>query len=380
MEHKSLTLDGFNGRHLLLLLLAVAASGISLYLTNHYMDFHFPSGLVGGSLCDINSTFNCDASTSSAFSNILGIPISVFGLFFGANLILATIFANPDWERINHALSYLNVIGCFILLVYSFFALGSFCPFCMGYWGCSAIIAYLFYKYGVPLSMPSPSSLAIVGALAVFIIGAYGWNISEKEKKAKRMSFALAQQFRNLPAVVTPDSPHKIHMSTENFKDAPLRISKFSDFQCPACKDFADNIPKLIERYKGKINIQYLFYPLDSNCNTGMKRQLHPLACEAAYLAHCSKEKFATVHDEIFHHQAGLTQTWIDKKANELGVLECKNSADTKSFVQEQVETGNKVGVQSTPTLVINGKRIAGSLPLSQFYLLLDELLKMQNQ
>ena len=157
-----------------------------------------------------------------------------------------------------------------------------------------------------------------------------------------------------------------------------MRISKFSDFQCPSCKTFADLVPKLIKRYGDKISIQYLFYPLDQNCNSNIKRAFHPLACQAAYLAHCSGENFTPSTTKSFEQQQGLTQKWIDQRALELGVTECLKSPDTIKFVKDHIALGDSLEVKSTPTLIINGKKINGNLPLQQFYLLFDELLKRQ--
>lgn len=377
MEDKNLTLDGFTTRHIILFLLAIAGVGVSLYLTNHYFDVNFPTGLGAGSLCDINSFFNCDASTKSALSNIAGIPISVFGLLFSLCVIAGSIFPSSNFERTLHGLSYLNAAGCILLGLYTVIELQSLCPFCAGYWTISIIIAFMYHRFALPIEAPKLSTVLPLGALAVIVLGGYGWSIGEKEKKQKRMSYALANQFNNLRTVEEPDSPNKIHMSTDNFMSAPIRITKFSDFQCPACESVASTFPKLIERYKGKINIQYMFYPLDQNCNESMKRAMHPLACQAAYLSHCSKEKFHTVHDEIFANQRNLTQTWIDNKAKELGVLDCKNSETTKNFVKSQIQEGNsKYEVKSTPTLIINGKMISGGIPLNQMMMLLDYVLK----
>src|SRR5690606_33581738 len=102
------------------------------------------------------------------------------------------------------------------------------------------------------------------------------------------------QQFETLKDMGTPsyESPYKIHMATENFADAPVRISVFSDFQCPFCKLVSEQIPDLARGYEDKVNIQYLFYPLDNACNPELKREMHRFACKAAYLAACDKEKF----------------------------------------------------------------------------------------
>ncbi|MCY4644396.1 MAG: DsbA family protein, partial [Bacteriovoracales bacterium] len=258
------------------------------------------------------------------------------------------------------------------------FFLSSMCPFCMGHWAVSLLVALLFWKKGLPWALPSVKILGIYAGLALFVLGALGLNIRDKRSSNDRLALNLMAQFERRPKVPEPFSPHQIHKGTENFKDAPLRLSEFSDFQCPSCLNFAEKIPHLIKRYGDKINIQYLFYPLDHHCNDKIDRPFHPLACQASFLAHCSGDKFETVHDEIFDAQKGLTQTWIDKKAQELGVQECLDSKETHDLVKSHLDLGNKLGVSATPTLIVNGKKIPGSLPLRQLYLLFDEILKRQ--
>ena len=377
-ETRSITTEGITGPYFLLIVLSVAGMAVSLYLTNNYMQAKFPQGLATASACNINSFFNCNSSSFSPISNIAGLPISVLGLLFFVNLLISCIFPHAPWERANHSLAWINVLGCFVLFLYTLFFLDTMCPFCMGHWIISLAIALLLWKRGLPMALPTGRVLGIYLGLSTVVVGGYTWSIQGKKQSSNRLAYALIQQYNRRPLVQGPDSPHKIHLSTQNFKDAPLRISKFSDFQCPACREFAEIIPQLIKRYQGKINIQYLFYPLDQNCNDGIKRAFHPLACQAAFLAHCSEDKFVTVHDEIFAHQDGLTQTWIDKRARELGIQDCQNSPDTLNFVKGHIALGNQLEVTSTPTLIVNGKRIPGSLQLNQFYLLFDQILEQQ--
>ena len=92
-DTRSLTTQGITVPYTLLILLSVAGLGVTLYLTNHYMQVHFPQGIVEPSACDINQTFNCDASTLSPVSNIFGIPISALGLLFFLNLFIFLHFS-----------------------------------------------------------------------------------------------------------------------------------------------------------------------------------------------------------------------------------------------------------------------------------------------
>ncbi|EQC51828.1 hypothetical protein M901_2428, partial [Bacteriovorax sp. DB6_IX] len=42
----------------------------SIYLTSHYFTAKYPTGFESGSMCNINSFFNCDATTLSPLGNI----------------------------------------------------------------------------------------------------------------------------------------------------------------------------------------------------------------------------------------------------------------------------------------------------------------------
>lgn len=374
-NNRGITLDKFSTPHLLLILLSSIGVGVSIYLTNHYFEVHFPTGLGEGSLCDINSYFNCDASTNSILSNIAGVPLSVFGLLFSANILVSCIFGTENHERVNHLLAKINAVGCIGLALFTVIELGSICPFCSVYWVNSILMAILFHKKGLEIETPNLVTVGTMAGLALLIVGSSAWSVSKKENRQNKMRVALINQFTNLPAVAEPTSQHHVHKGTPNFADGKIRITKFSDFQCPACKSVADIFPDLIERYGDKINIQYMFYPLDQNCNPDMKRQLHPLACQAAYLAHCSGDQFHKVHDEIFLNQRKLTQKWLEDKATSLNALECMKSEATKNIVVDHINKGNELKVRSTPTLIINGKMIAGGRPLNQLIMLFDALL-----
>ena len=84
------------------------------------------------------------------------------------------------------------------------------------------------------------------------------------------------------------------------------------------------------------------------------------------------------VHDDIFARQSDLTHAWIDQMAVDLGIEDCQNSPETLNFVKGHIELGNKLQVNSTPTLILNGKKIPGTLSLQQFSLLFDQILQQQ--
>ena len=99
------------------------------------------------------------------------------------------------------------------------------------------------------------------------------------------------------------------------------------------------------------------------NCNPKVKRSMHEFACKAAYLAACDKEKFSEVHDYIFEHQEELSNENIEAWAKNFEVNYCFDNADLKDVVQRTMNAGDQFNLKSTPTIIINGRKIEGSIP-----------------
>jgi len=138
----------------------------------------------------------------------------------------------------------------------------------------------------------------------------------------------------------------------------------------------AEQIPQLVRRYGAHMNVQYLFYPLDSACNPAMKGGMHPFACRAAMLAACDTAKFNQVHDDIFAAQEGMNLDSLQGIAKKHGLEECFNSQSTKAAVETAMNQAAKYNLKSTPTIIINGRKIEGSIPNPQFHAIFEELLK----
>lgn len=193
-----------------------------------------------------------------------------------------------------------------------------------------------------------------------------------------KISASIVEQYRRLPAIGEPDleSPYKIHMATENFADSPIRISVFSDFECPFCKVVADQMPELVRRYPKHVSIQYFFFPLDSKCNSGVQTRMHANACDAAFISACDEKKFLEVHDEIFDKQESLRQGGLKNIAEKHGLLSCVDNEEVKNKVISLINQGSKYNLRSTPTIILNGKKIEGTIPNAQFFAIFEDILQ----
>src|SRR5690606_11581978 len=115
-----------------------------------------------------------------------------------------------------------------------------------------------------------------------------------------------------------------------------------------------------------KINIQYIFYPLDSKCNSNVKSRFHDNACDAAALAACDPKKFHEVHDEIFAKQAQLGSGALKEIESKYALQGCTDNKEVVNKVIEGINQGTKYNLKSTPTIIVNGKKIEGTIPNTQ--------------
>lgn len=374
MNQKSIYRDGSVNSLIGIFLLSAMMIGFSLYLTQHYFDLKFPTGLESKSLCNISQFFNCDKTTLSAASNIFGIPISLFGAIIGGLTMLGMIIKNEDYERTIFFALAINFVGCIALFLYSLLILKGLCPFCSFYYIVSGVVLYLFQKRSSDMK-PSLKYLAGFAILTLALSAGVKMNVDSKTKAQGDVATDLIKQYYSLPDLGTPtiSSQYKI-ASAEN---APIKMVIFSDFECPACRALSEMMPLITARYEGKIDIQYFFYPLDNSCNPSMDRALHQYACKAAFAASCMPAKdFARTHDEIFHNQDKFESGYIDQFIKNNKLETCVADPKTKENVVALIKAANPFNIRSTPSYLINGVKIEGALPLDQMFSIMDEILK----
>ncbi|HZS35179.1 MAG TPA: thioredoxin domain-containing protein, partial [Polyangia bacterium] len=157
-------------------------------------------------------------------------------------------------------------------------------------------------------------------------------------------------------------------------KGAPVQIVEFSDFQCPFCGRVVPTVKQLEEKYKGKVRIAFRNYPLPFHDKA-------QLAAEAAMAAN-AQGKFWEMHDKLFTNQQALDRPALEKYASELGlnIDQFKSDLDSgkyKQSINADVQYANSLGGgMGTPTFFINGRKIAGAMPIDAFAGIIDEELK----
>ncbi len=152
---------------------------------------------------------------------------------------------------------------------------------------------------------------------------------------------------------------------------APVTLIEFSDFQCPYCRQVAPTLKKIRATYGDKVRIVWKDFPLT---------QIHPQAFKAGEAGHCAAEqgKFWEFHDQLFANQQALQPDDLKKYATAGGIdgerfSACLDMSKHAELVRDGVAQGTQLGVNSTPTVFVNGRRVSGAQPYEVFAAVIDE-------
>jgi len=153
--------------------------------------------------------------------------------------------------------------------------------------------------------------------------------------------------------------------------DAPVTIVEFSNFTCPACAMVQPALKELLVVREGQVGLVFRHFPLGPPHTDGFR---------AAVAAECAAQQgvFWEMHDSLFAHAETLSENDLLGYAAGLGVDEvafaaCLDSDDAEVRIREDIAAGQEYGVTGTPTFFINGRRVSGTLPLSDFEALVDD-------
>ncbi len=143
--------------------------------------------------------------------------------------------------------------------------------------------------------------------------------------------------------------------------DSKVTIVEFSDFQCPFCSRAANAVEQLRKEYGTKVHFVFRQFPLSFHQNAHT-------AAEAS-LAAKAQGKFWEFHDKMFADQQKLDRASLEVTAKDLGlnVAAFKKALDDKTFapaVDAEQKLGEEVAVDGTPTMFLNGVRVANPTDL----------------
>ena len=189
-------------------------------------------------------------------------------------------------------------------------------------------------------------------AVMLEVLQKYALEQQAKELKAQADALKLA---RKDTKSFIGDSP------TSGASNRQIVMVAFSDFQCPYCATADKSVKQFMAKHKDKVTLVYKYFPLT---------QIHPEALPAARAAWAANKqgKFWEYHDALYTNQAKLSEAFYLETATSLKLDLNKFNADRKiadNAIVEDFKLGRKLGIDGTPTFIINGEVVTGAASLA---------------
>ncbi len=146
--------------------------------------------------------------------------------------------------------------------------------------------------------------------------------------------------------------------------DAPVTVVEFGDFECPYCARALNIVETLVNStYKGRVRVIFKNFPLSG----------HLWAMEAATAAECARlqnpDAFWQMARDLYRDQASIDprniREHIDQYASSLqldkkALSACMISMAATQRIQQDMQDGATLKVESTPTFYVNGIPVVG--------------------
>ncbi|HEX5431925.1 MAG TPA: DsbA family protein [Bryobacteraceae bacterium] len=169
-------------------------------------------------------------------------------------------------------------------------------------------------------------------------------------------------------------NPFQSNLDKLNVKGAPsfgaehpeVTIVEFGDLECPDCKMEAPALREDVSKaFPGKVRVYFKDFPLES---------IHPWARAAAIAGRCvyrqNGDSFWKFYDWIYDNQDQIDPDNLNAKimswaatAKDIDTVQlgrCIGTKATEPEVNRNIAEGRALGVNGTPTLFINGRKIGG--------------------
>lgn len=210
--------------------------------------------------------------------------------------------------------------------------------------------------------------IGITAGVAVLIVAAVSIGIFVQNERDKEAA-ARAEDKNSTPAKINDDGL-SIRVGKQ---DAPVTLTVYEDFRCPACKQFEENYGKSIDKLvaEGKLKVDYhIATIIDANIPNTHGSKV------AGNAAVCANEvgKFKPYHDVLFDNQPpesydGFTTDQVLKLAGNVDGLagneqfeSCVRADKYRNWLRKVQSAFDKKfqGRVATPSLLLDGKVMLG--------------------
>jgi uncharacterized membrane protein/protein-disulfide isomerase len=386
-----------------LLLTILALTGLASALASLYVHYQLLTRPGYLSFCDVNATVSCTQVYQSRYAYLGGVPVALLGALWYVAVLMVLLGAWRGWPSLReNAPGYLFLLstaglGFVLYMAYaSLVLLTIVCLLCVVTY---VAVAALFITSGTRTPYPmltiprrlvqdakaalvSPAALALIlvflvgatAAVAFFPRGGALATATPGQAAAGDRQSEFIRYWESQPRTQIPVSAD----------GAAVVIVRFSDYQCPSCaqtyKDYKPVVARFNAQYPGAIKIVQKDFPLETECNSNLNRDVHLAACEAAAAARAAgaKGRGEAMEDWLYANHQILTPAAVRQAAADVGGVTDFDAQypSLVTSIKGDIALATILGVKVTPTFYINGVKLEGALPVPYFELALQLELK----
>lgn len=364
-----------------------------IYYDSNFNPYALPS------FCSINRFIDCDGVAQTTHSQFLGIPLAYWGIFLYLFIIFLVfvekikeikflgflrVFKNP--MAYISALGFVSFAISIILAGVSLFEIKKVCLLCLFTYFLNLCIAISATDFQAGILASFKVSIKdfihtlkirkyLIAFLSLSVIASMGLAYTS-------LSYCFTPQVKRYEAIVKyakmKTNPFKISGNILGDPDAKLTVYIYTDYRCPICKAYNVITHRAAQEVSG-FKMIHRNLPLDAECNKYVPKTIHEGACMMAKysIAAENQGRFWDLNTEMFDKEPKNEDALL-KIAKSMGYDTIRlrgdaHSAKTKERLNQDIQKAIDLGIDGTPTIVINEKIYQGIKP---YYELKDILIK----
>lgn len=369
-----------------LLILALLGLADSIYLAIQHYQVH--TDMLHKSFCAISKSINCDTVSQSAYSIFFGVPFAVWGIIAYVFLIVLWWFMKDRGSRSMRIWTYaflatwVFVAYSLVLFYVSKFLVQSYCIMCIVSYIINFILLFWtgftlrrfsqvgilneiwqIFRYLTFFKKPMFPILVVFGIIAICTMVFYPpyWNVK------------VAPIVDSVARGVGEDGHPWIGAESPD-----LTIIEYSDYQCFQCRKLHYFLRQLVNMYPEKLRLVHVNFPMDHLINPLVKEPYHVGSAILAAITINAIENgnFWAVNDAIFsmvsEGKQGFTMSELLEVSGlsgpELGAIIGDKTITMKIY--RDIVKGLELGIEGTPSFVINGELYEADIPLEYIRML----------
>jgi uncharacterized membrane protein len=353
---------------------------VHLYLMNSHYEFRYGFD-AKKSLCSISETLNCEAVSISPYSQLAGLPMATWGFAFHLSFLFlfGLLITQPNRRgsvlRFIKFFALLSLLASVVMGAISITMMSTYCLFCILLYILS-IANFLVLTLIKDVSFfPSSEDLKallkkgeqgllyiLVAILSVPLVTVLAHDVSTRDLK-KKSAHLISDVLREWESAIPQEFGDPLFkIGKEN---AEFTIVEFADFQCIHCKNASHSLHSFIASRKNS-QLQFFTFPLDGSCNPAIESTRSGKSCILSKAVYCAQkqEKGFHAYQWIFDRFGTDENSNFEKMSSDLNLNygnlnACVQSEEAHQVITEQAKAGKQAGVDGTPAVFVNGKKLS---------------------